>query len=148
MLKEANQDETLARRDQAAAAANRARRNPTRMVRYGLPPVNPATRNFEEDFHPMVRGRGRTNPGVGSMRGNPRGRYESIYKSVFPSVHNLDSKEIGARLKTFSDRWEAVTDDPWVLDTVVNGLRIDFIGKPTQRFPPQRGHDGRDADGL
>jgi hypothetical protein len=108
------------------------------MVRYGLPPVNPATRNFEEDFHPMVRGRdrGRTNPGVGSMRGNPRGRYESIFKSVFPSAHNFDSIEIGARLKTFSDRWEAVTDDPWVLDTVVNGLRIDFIGKPTQHFPP------------
>jgi hypothetical protein len=63
-----------------------------------------------------------------------RERYESIFKSVFPSVHNLDSKEIGARLKTFSDRWEAVTEDPCVIDTVVNGLRIDLLGNQRSAF--------------
>jgi hypothetical protein len=45
--------------------------------------------------------------------------------------------EIGARLSLFADRWPEVTDDPWVLDTVTDGLKIDFISEPFQRSSPR-----------
>jgi hypothetical protein len=30
-----------------------------------------------------------------------------------------------------------VTSDPWVLDMVTNGLKIDFVSHPIQRMPPR-----------
>ena len=37
----------------------------------------------------------------------------------------------------FSERWALVTSDPWVLDTMTNGLKIDFISHPIQCMPPR-----------
>jgi hypothetical protein len=48
-----------------------------------------------------------------------------------------DVVEIGARLSLFAYRWSKVTDDPWVLDTVTDGLKIDFISEPFQRSSPR-----------
>nr|CAH0108012.1 unnamed protein product [Daphnia galeata] len=78
MLKEASQDKTLARRDQAAAATSRGRRNPIRMVVYGHFTVNSASRDYGDDFQPASRGRsrGRGDSRVGHGRGISRGRFQ------------------------------------------------------------------------
>ncbi|KZR97924.1 Uncharacterized protein APZ42_006941, partial [Daphnia magna] len=137
MLKEASQDETLARRDQAAAAASRGRRNPIRMAGYGNSSGSSAPRVYGDDFEPTARGRGRGRGGHG--RGVSRGRYETSISlaSVSPAAPIFCNGEIGARLSLFSERWGSVTRDPWVLDTVTNGLRISFISQPIQRMFPR-----------
>ena len=43
---------------------------------------------------------------------------------------------MGARLRKFGARWDSVTDDAWVLDTVTNGLLIDFVSFPEQDCVP------------
>jgi hypothetical protein len=40
-------------------------------------------------------------------------------------------------LSSFADHWIAVTDDPWVLDKVAEGLRINFLSEPLQRSTPR-----------
>ncbi|KZR97418.1 Uncharacterized protein APZ42_007730, partial [Daphnia magna] len=140
MLKEASQDETLAKRDQAAAAAFRGRRNPIRMVRYNQFIDNAAPRDYGDDFHPAVRGRGRGRNEPRGVHGHSssRGRYElSIPQVNFSSpVPVLKTAKVGARLRYFSKRWASFTNDPWVLDTVTRGVKIDFISEPLQRVPP------------
>ena len=37
---------------------------------------------------------------------------------------------VGGRLKFFVDRWESITDDSWVLETIQNGLKFEFISHP------------------
>ena len=37
---------------------------------------------------------------------------------------------VGGRLKFFVDRWESITDDRWVLETIQNGLKFEFISHP------------------
>lgn len=45
---------------------------------------------------------------------------------------------VAARLKLFAARWSAVTSDQWVLEAVREGITIDFVSKPIQKFlPPQ-----------
>ncbi|KAI9555019.1 hypothetical protein GHT06_020313 [Daphnia sinensis] len=46
-------------------------------------------------------------------------------------------QEVGARLRSFANHWRTVTDDPWVLDTVANGLLINFLSDPFQRSAPR-----------
>ncbi len=127
MLKKASQDETLARPDQAAAAASGGRRNPIRMVVYGHSTVNSASRDYGDDFQPASRSRSRCRGDSrgGHGRGISRGRYEiSIANAfVFPAPL-ICNDEIGARLHLFSERWALVTSDPWVLDTMTNGLKL------------------------
>ena len=78
MLKEASQDEALARRDQATVAASRGRRNPIRMVGYGHSMANFVSRDYADDFQPTSRGRsrGRGHSSGGHGRGISRGWYE------------------------------------------------------------------------
>ncbi|EFX66181.1 hypothetical protein DAPPUDRAFT_116643 [Daphnia pulex] len=45
---------------------------------------------------------------------------------------------VAARLKLFAARWPAVTSDQWVLEAVREGITIDFVSEPIQKFlPPQ-----------
>jgi len=37
---------------------------------------------------------------------------------------------VGGRLTHFADEWVNVTSDPWVLQTVTTGYRIEFTGYP------------------
>lgn len=37
---------------------------------------------------------------------------------------------VGGRLKFFIKEWEKITDDKWVLSTIANGLKLDFLSKP------------------
>lgn len=81
MLREANQDETLAKRDRAEAAAARGRRNPVRSVRR-IQLTDSATRQDQfcerQNVEPgRARGRrGFCDPRGGRARGNPSRRYE------------------------------------------------------------------------
>jgi hypothetical protein len=73
MLKEANQDETLARRDKAVAAATRGRRNPVRSTRRDQPRDTPGRQVHFADHQQNDRGRGRGRRGFVDFRGT-RGR--------------------------------------------------------------------------
>jgi hypothetical protein len=138
MLTEANQDETLARRDKAVAATDRknsfwsTRRDqqippPTRHTHYGVP-------HFDRGGKPRGR-RGGGDPRGGRGRGNPNPRRYELSRPFINVTSSIDIK-VGARLSSFADHWLAVTDDPWVLDTVAEGLRINFISEPLQRSSP------------
>ncbi|KZS06356.1 Uncharacterized protein APZ42_030218 [Daphnia magna] len=43
---------------------------------------------------------------------------------------------VGGRLQFFAGNWKQITDDPWVLETVSEGLKIDFISEPTRGALP------------
>jgi hypothetical protein len=47
------------------------------------------------------------------------------------------SASVGGRLRLFASVWSSITDDPWVLDTISNGLDIDFISFPVQSAVPR-----------
>jgi hypothetical protein len=142
MLKEANQEETLAKRDLAVAAVTRGRRNPFRSTRRGQsnePPVR-QTQFFEYQHGERGRGRGRRalsdHRGLRGRGGASR-RYDSspLSLSVFP-LCNAENVKVGARLRDFARNWVTVSDDPWVLRTVSEGLVINFSSRPTQQSWP------------
>jgi hypothetical protein len=139
MLTEAHQDGTLARRDKAAAAVDR--RNPVRSTRRGQHfPPSPHPSPYGEGQPSERTGRVRGRRGVGDSRsgrgrGNPNPRRYDLSPLISsPCILSTpDVGEIWARLSLLADRWPEVTNDPWVLDTVTDGLKIDFISKPFQR---------------
>jgi hypothetical protein len=144
MLTEVHQDETLARRDKAVAAVDR--RNPvrsTKRVQHFPPPPRPSPYGERQPSERTGRARGRRGVGDsrgGRGRGNPTPRMYDLSPPVMSSpciLSTPDVVEIGARLSLFADRWPEVTDDPWVLDTVTDGLKIDFISEPFQRSSPR-----------
>uniref|UniRef100_A0A0P6EQZ6 Reverse transcriptase/ribonuclease h/methyltransferase n=1 Tax=Daphnia magna TaxID=35525 RepID=A0A0P6EQZ6_9CRUS len=142
MLTEANQDETLARRDKAVAATDR--RNPVRSTRRDqlLPP---STRHTHYGGHQYERGsrargrRGGGDPRGGRGRGNPNPRRYEFLTPCNIQAHPIVSisLKVGARLSVFADKWSEITDDPWVLKTISNGLKIDFLSEPFQRSSPR-----------
>ena len=44
---------------------------------------------------------------------------------------------VGGRLMQFAGQWERVTQDPWVLETVAKGYKIEFTGKPRLTTVPR-----------
>ncbi|KZS19016.1 Uncharacterized protein APZ42_014682 [Daphnia magna] len=110
MLKEAHQDNILAKRDQAAASLTCGKRNPFQSTRRGSSMDAPLRQDQHVDRQQAERGR-------------PRSR------------RNI---KVGARMKSFANQWERITDDQWILDIVYNGLKINFLSQPFQRaFPPK-----------
>lgn len=140
MLREANQDETLAKRDKAGAAATRGRRNPFRSTRRGQSSDPPARHIQFGDYQQSDQGRGRdrksfSDPRGSRGRGGASRRYDSIpLSSVSPLScnHSLVNVKVGA----FAGHWAVVTDDPWILSTISNGLIINFSSLPLQRSHP------------
>jgi len=142
MLKEANQDETLAKRDLAVAAATRGRRNPFRSTRRGQSSEPPARQPQFFEYQHGERGRGSGRRALSDHRG-PRGRggasrrYDSSHFPLPVSpLCNAENVKVGARLRDFARNWATVSDDPWVLRTVSEGLVINFSSRPTQQSRP------------
>ncbi len=52
------------------------------------------------------------------------------YLSV--SLLGVDSVKVGARLYKFVDFWKSLSKDPWILSSVRDGVKIDFISPPFQ----------------
>ena len=52
--------------------------------------------------------------------------------SVIPSVSKLP---LGGRIAHFYQNWQNITNDPWVLETVV-GYKIEFLESPHQTYIP------------
>ncbi|KZR96891.1 Uncharacterized protein APZ42_008524, partial [Daphnia magna] len=132
-------------RDKAAAAADR--RNPVQSTRRDqhLPP--PARQTFYDERQQSDCGsRPRGRRGFGDSRGgrgrgnpNPR-RYDLLPppQCITTQVSdNCVNVEFGARFRSFSNHWRTVTYDPWVLDTVANGLIINFLSDRFQRAAPR-----------
>ena len=144
MLREANQDETLAKRNKAVAAATRGRRNPFRSTRRGQSNDPPARHIQFGDYQQSDRGRGRgrrsfSDPRGSRGRGGASRRYNSIpLSSVSPLScnHSLVNVKVGARLRDFAVHWVVVTDDPWILSTISNGLIINFASAVTAFASP------------
>jgi hypothetical protein len=59
----------------------------------------------------------------------------NVSPPLFPSS-NAEDQSVGARLKLFSKEWRSVTNDPWILQIVDSGFRIDFISRPFQSADP------------
>jgi len=56
---------------------------------------------------------------------------------IIPSVSSIP--KVGARLLKFAPEWRKITGDPWVLNTVSSGFRIDFLSRPRQTCKPLEG---------
>ena len=47
-------------------------------------------------------------------------------------------EKLGGKLKHFLSKWESITDDPWILSVIRQGLELEFMVDPThQGSPPQ-----------
>ena len=47
-------------------------------------------------------------------------------------------EKLGGKLKHFLSKWESVTDDPWVLSVIRQGLELEFIVEPSHRGSPSQ----------
>jgi hypothetical protein len=141
MLKEASQDATLASSSAARARAKAGGRkvavNPGPSQRV-LRPRREAAAQFPVE--------GRQSGGVG--RGRPPGatawtRGGERYVFVPPSDpiqilrNTVVCENVGGRVLHFAKMWETVTDDRWVLDSVSNGVKLDFVETPNQTKLPR-----------
>lgn len=50
---------------------------------------------------------------------------------------SISPYSFGGRISRFVDVWRTITGDPWILETVQNGLSLDFISPATQRRIPR-----------
>ena len=74
------------------------------------------------------------NQGAGpSGEHNSRIRYQS---PLFSRYATQEPPYIGGRLRFFANNWQDFSLDPWIIDTVTNGLKIEFIDTPIQLLPP------------
>ena len=73
--------------------------------------------------------------GRGHQGGERNGFQNQRYLSFFPHVEC--AQPVGGRLKFFADNWLLVSKDPWILEVVSNGLKIDFSSEPVQTFLPR-----------
>ncbi|EFX64711.1 hypothetical protein DAPPUDRAFT_117938 [Daphnia pulex] len=63
-------------------------------------------------------------------RGGGRGGFNNgRYVPEFASPLTL-SIPVGGRLSHFSSRWTKITKDPWVLEAVTNGFKVEFSSPP------------------
>ena len=69
----------------------------------------------------------------------------TITTTVVPLVPSLispcleyDPTFMGCRLSLFANQWAIISRDPWILDTIKFGLRIEFWESPFQRSPPRQ----------
>jgi hypothetical protein len=68
----------------------------------------------------------------------PHAQTEVPSNPVGGSWPHTGPQAVAARLKLFAARWPAVTSDQWVLEAVREGITIDFVSEPIQKFlPPQ-----------
>lgn len=65
-----------------------------------------------------------------SFRGNFRNN--NRYALSIPSF-----LEIGGRIMHFANNWALITEDPWILTTVAEGLRLEFTSEPVQYIEPK-----------
>jgi hypothetical protein len=117
MLKEADQDEKLSRRGPPGPAPKTA--------------SGPVTRSKSG-----IEGRGQFP--FDNDRGGGRGRrYVPTQNDLIVSMpHPPPASFCGGRLRYFQTNWGRLSLDPWVLSTILNGLRIDFLSVPFQSFLP------------
>ncbi|KZS04167.1 Uncharacterized protein APZ42_032945 [Daphnia magna] len=107
--------------------------------------IPPSTRHTHYGRHQYERGsrargrRGGGDPRGGRERGNPNPRRYEFLAPCNIEAHNTISVslKVGARLSVFAGKWSEIPNDPWVLNTVSNGLKIDFLSEPFQRSSPR-----------
>ncbi|CAJ0963854.1 unnamed protein product [Ranitomeya imitator] len=81
------------------------------------PPRNPSP--------PRVKGKEKPGGGV-MLRG-------SLKTSLFPNKHNKksnDSDPVGGRLSNFVHSWQNISNSPWVVSVIQQGLLIEFDAPP------------------
>jgi hypothetical protein len=125
MLREASQDATLASTSRSKAVKRKASEAPqhTRVLR---------PRRLPEPLYQESRGassgrRGRPSADNSWMRGGNR---------YGPFSCNLE--HVGARLLYFYEQWRFITDDAWVLESVSQGVKFDFLEEPVQLTRPSK----------
>lgn len=82
------------------------------------------------------RGRGGRSSRGGRGR-RSRGNGNDSGYLFFPNFSPIKSHSaIGGRLKYFFANWQLVSNDSWVLRSVLNGVAIDFLSFPSQKSLP------------
>lgn len=165
MLKDAQQDQTLARRDlfvEALGTVTTASATGVRGKKSHLRGPEPrpsftSNRGNRSSATEVTRnvsgragggGRGRGGRGRRGSRNNAWTQGERRYVSDCPSIESVfikhppgperpvDCEPVGARLRGFASRWTEITDDHWSLMVVREGARLDFVSSPIQYSAP------------
>jgi hypothetical protein len=141
MLKEATQDSILASsaaaREKAKAGKKRETAHPSSSTRVLRPRRKEAT-------HPFSDGRQRGSAGVSRsatsrswLSGGSRYVESKIISRVNSSEPSGLVDRVGARLLDFAKNWKDVTNDSWVLESVSEGIKLDFVETPKQLSYPR-----------
>ena len=90
--------------------------------------------NYGNGFRPQLAGRS-------SFRLSANRISATIYRQRY--VNNVKSnnegrKILGGRLAGFLRSWEVLTGDPWVLDIIKEGVKLNFVSIPTQSKHPSQ----------
>lgn len=98
---------------------------------------------------PSTRFSSRPNSGFSSRRswssGFTQPRFENathqgrrpIDRYVFSPSRVVSETWVGARLAVFGAEWRTITTDPWIIDTVESGYRLEFTSQPHQAALPR-----------
>jgi hypothetical protein len=144
-LKEAQNDVTLNAADKAIAASDpaslgRGRRKPNfRPARHGQAAGQPFESRRSEGFRDFgFQGKKNGFQRPKNNFSNDRRYMPRFSFSNSPSLPVISPPpSTGGRLRLFASLLASITDDPWVLDTISNGLDNDFISVLVQTVRPR-----------
>lgn len=104
---------------------------------YSGPSYNPtssASGNHRSGYNGGSRG-GNFNGGLNSSKGfrNNKQKLRQRYVPVLSAPKQATcSPPIGDRLRFFVDHWHSISNDPWIIQSVSEGIQIDFESLPFQ----------------
>ena len=109
------------------------------MGRAGGPSSNPKRGFFNRQKSGRSSGAGPSQSHRGGYHdyNNNRG-FNYRYTLSAPPCLEYDPTLIGGRLSLFANQWATISRDPWILDTIKFGLRIEFWESPVQSSPPRQ----------
>ncbi|XP_070591658.1 uncharacterized protein [Erythrolamprus reginae] len=88
--------------------------------------------NIPSNHSGVIAGPTRIAPEVSSSPGGPFG--EATRGDIVVPNDSPGPLPLGGKLQHFSPSWLLTSSDKWVLATVSEGLRLEFIGPPPHRF--------------
>ena len=140
MLKEATNDEILKKYDKSMARRGKRYDRPG----YGISVSRGGYGHQQQSAsgsHPYDHvgdAQPYSSGGQGRGKNSDRRYVSNVSVNVSVPISNPPEElKIDARVATFASNWLMITDDPWVIETVSNGLRLDFLSAPFQSSFPK-----------
>jgi hypothetical protein len=92
-------------------------------------------KNYKDSFNGSYRGSsGRGSSNGAGFNKNQGGNFNSNWNvsNSFIKLSGASSLKVGGRLCHFVPFWETLSRDPWILCSICEGVKINFINTPFQ----------------